>query len=114
MSESTVDDKFDLITKAVMIITEMDSRTGHFKEFGPKRIEIRTFRHDEDFIICEVNLVFSDDRVGNNANWSGMGKTINESLKTVLWSIRFEIEERRNRFDALMIELKEHAPFENE
>lgn len=94
----------------------MESRGNLLERFKPK-VEIVISREDKEYIQTEIRLEYNQDikeNIGHPVNWGGIGRSLDESLTSNLWCLRYEIEERMAKFNAILPELKALAPLERD
>ena len=108
------DKKIDLIFRACKIVTEMESRGSLLREVQPKARIVIHQDDDDDYVSTDIVLDFKNNKTIDACNWGGYGRSLNEALTSNLWCLRFEIKERMNKLNAIMAELKDAAPLEDD
>ena len=115
--QSIEDKKLNLILRAIDVVTEQESRGSLLKNFKPKVEIVISREDDEDYMQTDIRLEYDQgmkENIGHASNWGGMGRTLDEALTSNLWCLRYEIEDRMAKFNALLPELKELAPIERD
>lgn len=105
----TTEEKFDLIIEAASLCLKQEFRGDMLDEHLPK-VSIVVSKDPKEKggidIYTDIRVEYSNGKIGETTNWSGLATSVDESLTSNIRCLQFEIEKRLVAYQAMLDRLR--------